>query len=105
MAKWFIGQRVRVVRALHPENNGITGVITHFGPWGNHDILPNGNKLGGVADCFLSLDSPRHDGSLVGASPFDSLEPILYDGAQPIAESFEEMMGKLREGVFALIFM
>ena len=31
----------------------------------------------------------------------DELEPIIYDGAQPIAESFEEMMGKLREGVVA----
>ena len=101
MAKWFIGQRIRIVRACHPENNGITGLITHFGPWNYGDTLPDGNKLDGVADCFISLDSPRHDGRYAGASPFDSLEPILYDGAQPIAESFEEMMGKLREGVVA----
>lgn len=101
MSKWFIGQRVRIVRAFHPENNGITGVITHFGPWNRFDILPNGNRLDGVADCFLSLDSPRHDGSMEGANEFWRIEPILYDGAQPIAESFEKMMGKLREGVVA----
>ena len=101
MSKWFIGQRVRIVNAFHPENTGLTGVITHFGPWRDFDILPDGRRMDGVADCFLSLDSPRHDGRSVGPNEFWRLEPIIYDGAQPIAESFEEMMGKLREGVVA----
>ncbi|UWJ04762.1 hypothetical protein CUB19_gp50 [Stenotrophomonas phage CUB19] len=95
MAKFFVGQRVRIVRARHPTNNGLTGVISHIGPWKYLEILPSGRALGEEqADCYVRLDSPRHDGAMSGANSYWQLEPILPEGAQPIGYSFEQMMSE-----------
>lgn len=90
MAKFHIGQMVRVVAVSYEENNYLIGSV-------------------GIV---YGIDCKTHDGSsgcvAVNINGDDDnafeafqLEPILYDGAKPIAESFEEMMGKLREGVVA----
>lgn len=93
MAKFFVGQRVRIVRAKHPENNGLTGVISHIGPWGRMDRLPSGDRLlDRSADCYLRLDRPRHDGRTSGANDFDQLEPILPEGAAPSDFTFQQLM-------------
>lgn len=95
MVKWFVGQKVKVLRASHPKNNGITGRITHIGPWSRWQRLPSGKLLDAdSADCFLYLDSPRHDGAMVGANSFYQLESILPEGAQPLGYSFEQMMSE-----------
>jgi len=96
VAHFFVGQRVRLVRAVHQENNGITGVITHIGPWRFGDKLPDGTFLGAhSADCFLRLDYPRHDGDTVGPNKFEHLEPILPEGAAPSEFTFSELMENL----------
>lgn len=95
MVTWFVGLRVRIVRATHAANNGLTGVISHIGPYKFRDILPNGKLLGvDDADCFLKLDSPRHDGAMGGANSFWQIEPILPEGAQPLGYSFDQMMSE-----------
>lgn len=98
MAKFFVGQRVRIVRATHAANNGITGVITAIGRWRDGDVLPSGAILAfsefGYVDCYLSLDRERHDGQKRGFNRFDQLEPILPEGAQPLGYSFEKMMSE-----------
>lgn len=99
MAKWFVGQMVRMVKPVNPNNYGIIGVIKSM------DSLPAGTLLNGgyfmpfSSDCTVSYQGYLN--GLPAVSAFWQLEPILYDGAQPIADSFEEMMGKLREGVIA----
>ncbi|QHJ82347.1 MAG: hypothetical protein [Caudoviricetes sp.] len=95
MVTWFVGLRVRIVRATHAANNGLTGVISHIGPYKYLDMLPNGQLLASEdADCFIKLDSPRHDGDMGGANSFWQLEPILPEGAQPLSCSFEQMMSE-----------
>lgn len=104
MAKWFVGQRVVVVRPRDPRNKGLEGIIEAFGQWNYADELPDGSFSGmdRTADVFCAWEKNFYGGhGLAGPATLDQLEPILYDGAQPIAESFEEMMGKLREGVVA----
>lgn len=105
MAKFFVGQRVVVARPRDPRNKGLEGVIEAFGRWSFGDELPDGQFSGmfEIADVFCSFSKAYHGGLGNNAGPAQliQLEPILYDGAQPIAESFEEMMGKLREGAVA----
>lgn len=107
MSKWFVGQRVRLVSTNLPENYGAEGRILDIGQWDDGDELPNGKMYSGdYCDLFIAWDRPVISTvkcQVLGESACRSnrVEPILYDGAQPIAESFEEMMGKLREGVVA----
>lgn len=98
MSKFFVGQRVRIVRATHPQNNGLTGVISHIGPWEYLDILPSGRALGSDhADCYLKLDRPRHDGNTGGANSFWQIEPILPEGSAPSEFTFQQLMDSLQE--------
>lgn len=99
MAKFFVGQRVRILKSngwpeLAGEEGMIVGVAEDCGIYGDSEwnVAP---------DCWGSDIGicPASNGALRFSPPGHFLEPILYDGAQPIAESFEEMMGKLREGV------
>lgn len=102
MARFFVGQRVRVVRAFHPQNSGITGRIERIQRFSPGDPLPNGEFLSGeVCDCWVELDRARHDGRTSGASSFWRLEPILPEGHTQSIYSFQELMDKCREGVAA----
>ncbi len=97
MAKFFEGQLVRVVGYnSFPELVGRECVIRRIG------VISHNLMTGSIEYDVIQTDisSPSNPLRYVGFSA-DHLEPILYDGAQPIAESFEEMMGKLREGVVA----
>lgn len=97
MANFFVGQLVRVVGYnSFPELVGSQCSITGI------DIETFDIKNGKSARGFIGTDIPCPDKSRKWTAFYAAhLEPILYDGAQPIAESFEEMMGKLREGVVA----
>ena len=98
MAKFFVGQRVRLVRPKNPSNYGLTGRITIIRAYVMGDILPNGKHfIGESAECWLEFDQCRRDetGDSVGASLFERLEPILPEGAQPSEFSFTELMDNL----------
>lgn len=47
MAKFFVGQRVRLVRARLKANNGIEGRIEALGLWTLGQLLPTGRILSG----------------------------------------------------------
>ena len=93
MAKFFVGQRVRVIRSVSGQT-GKTGRITHRGVWNRGDRLPCGNKLAdtilGWCNCFLLLDDgekrPAHS---------DNLEPILPEGHKAGDFSYEELLEHL----------
>ena len=96
MDKWVVGQRVRIVRPFHSQNEGLTGWISEIGPWFYMQKLPDGSLLGcDKTDCMIRLDSPRHDGSTYAPNSFDQIEPILPEGHKPSEFSFSELMDNL----------
>lgn len=97
MSKFFVGQLVRVVGATSfPELIGEECLVTAV------DVESQENLTGRKVFVVIRTDLKPTRGLAEWADFYpEHLEPILYDGAQPIAESFEEMMGKLREGVVA----
>lgn len=98
MAKFFVGQRVRLVRANFAQNLGAEGIITHMGPWRDGDMLPIGLKLIGAATDVIvkwnQLMSYKEKMIDHGPCCLDRLEPILPEGAQPLGYSFEQMMSE-----------
>ncbi|HIE0523782.1 TPA: hypothetical protein ACXJLS_000374 [Stenotrophomonas maltophilia] len=99
MSKFFVGQRVRVVRATHAANNGITGRISRIQNYKVGDRLPSGQFLGPGHnyDCWLILDAKRHDGQMAGCSAFWQIEPILPEGSAPSEYTFQQLMDNLQE--------
>lgn len=84
MSKFFVGQRVRVVRPLRkPESLGEERRIEGFGFW------PKSERR--ACDCTIRLD----DGYVVAEF---QLEPILPDGHRAGDLSFSELMDKCRAG-------
>lgn len=98
MAKFFVGQKVRLVRAQYEKNLGAEGVITHMGPWGEGELLPIGLTLvGGTTDVIVNWTRPlKYTTGVLKHGPCLSinLEPILPEGAQPLGYSFEQMMSE-----------
>ncbi len=99
MAKFFVGQRVRLVNSLMAENLGAEGVITHIGVWRDGDMLPIGiiGSGPGHADVIVKWDYALIYGSVIidhGPCNSERLEPILPEGAQPLGYSFEQMMSE-----------
>lgn len=79
MAKFFLGQRVRLVKARYPENQGLEGRIVALFP-GEYPI-----------DCQLDFGRPvRGHGTHTS-----KLEPILPSGHTASTESFQELMDRL----------
>lgn len=80
MAKFFVGQLVRLVKVFHPENQGREARIVAF-----FDECESSVE-GWPVNCIV-------DGANKGtANHTDRLEPILPEGAQPLGYSFEQMM-------------
>lgn len=97
MAKFFVGQMVKVVGATSfPELIGIQCIVTGIDSVAI--LCGTTEKVDGLIE--IDARSPRFPKNSIAVYS-EHLEPILYDGAQPIEESFDEMMGKLREGVVA----
>ena len=91
MSKFFVGQRVRLVRPINPKRIGEEGFINHVAH------IPKGTmtRLAGPtpwdADCGVNWDpSPNQ----IHACAFWQIEPILPEGAQPLGYSFEQMMSE-----------
>lgn len=104
MARFFVGQRVRLVRPDRQANMGLTGVITHHGPWTFFEKLPDGSSLGSDrADCFLRLDQRNDHGLRDVPADYDQLEPILDQKHEACDEDFKRDLDRLltREGVSA----
>ncbi len=100
MAKFFVGQRVRLVVTKNEFNRGREGSIIAVGDWGYGDILPCGlNYIGEVhSDLYVDWDTfVEAGGNFNKSGPIESyrVEPILPEGAQPLGYSFEQMMSEL----------
>jgi hypothetical protein len=93
MAKFFVGQRVRLARPVHPENLGLTGRIREF-------IEPLPSINGGKVDCCVDWDNGDRDGftrgknGLIVRTDSGRLEPIL-DRHEPCESEFKESLDKL----------
>lgn len=90
----FIGQRVKLVRPLHPEYLGIEGNIHSFdahepGEWFHDGMLDS------YTDCTVDWDidkPPCHR-----LQRLEQLEPVLPDGAQPSEfTTVEELLESLQ---------
>ena len=99
MAKFFVGQRVRLVRSDFSKNVGAEGVISHMGPWKSGDILPIGFiLLGSGTDVIVKWKQVmKYKERMTDHGPctLHRLEPILPEGAQPSEFSFTELMDNL----------
>ena len=83
MSRFFVGQRVRVVKAFFPENVGReTGITEIFDEC-------ESQEPGWPVNCCLAGKSRGN------ANHTDRLEPILPEGAQPSEFSFAELMDNL----------
>lgn len=105
MAKFFVGQRVRLRSSSLNENIGREGNVLAIGMWRHLDTLPDGVVLeypGKWIDTYVRWDSPMltTNGSTVKDCGVEGyrLEPILPEGAAPSIYSYQELMDKLREG-------
>lgn len=101
MSKFTVGQRVRLRSSAIVENVGREGIILAIGMWRHLDTLPDGSVLqypGKWVDTYIRWDSPLM--TTIGCTRKDCgvesyrLEPIVYDGAQPLGYSFEQMMSE-----------
>lgn len=91
MSKFFVGQRVRLVKSESGTVPiGTQGEVVAIGP--------RAAEIG-MGDCSVVLfgvPCPYADSWVVS---FYQLEPILPDGAQPGTLSYQELMDECREGV------
>lgn len=99
MGKFFVGQRVRILRSVSwPELAGHEGRVVGLG-----DVIAVGPWAGtkGITvapDCWGAYRAP-YASSLTGANSFcprpEQLEPILPSGHTAGTESFQELMDRL----------
>lgn len=93
MSKFFVGQRVRVVRTLNPIlTPGLEATIIAVGKF--NGAYPGGEIVPG--ECKLdiwSIRAPQGD----WVASFDQLEPILPEGAAPSEFTFQQLMDNLQE--------
>ncbi|WP_440984935.1 hypothetical protein ACQHIH_16115 [Xanthomonas sontii] len=97
MAKFFVGQRVRVVYVKRTENSHLVGQEGHVNevlqcPWG----IGYGLDVRPITHAIV-------DGGVLATYAFDAdqLAPVLPEGQQPCGESYEQLMDRLRSGVVA----
>lgn len=99
MAKFFVGQRVRILYSDGwPELRGQEGKI----------VGPSSGGVSGQSNWIVAPKSwgsewapcpGRNHGALKFGPNNDQLEPILPEGAQPCGMSYEEMMQEFKEKV------
>jgi hypothetical protein len=91
MARFFVGQRVRLARPVHPENAGMTGRLVA--------LFPNRNPfswMGGLEhNCEVMWDRKPSRGYACDTA---QLEPIQPSGHRASDFSFHELMDKCRQG-------
>lgn len=89
MAKFFVGQRVRIVGAVWLPIEG------H--PYGEPGVITAASTLGVTSFKWFEWGVETESGRFIACDSSD-LEPILYDGAAPSKYSYTELMDKCREG-------
>jgi hypothetical protein len=87
MAKFFVGQRVRLVRPVHQENLGLTGRIIDLFP--NRHTRPRSDGL--EYNCDVSWGRQPSAGHACDTA---QLEPIL-DRHEPCESEFKESLDAL----------
>lgn len=93
MAKFFVGQRVRIVRTLHPLlKPGLEAAILEIGDF--KGAYPEGRILPG--ECKLEIFGFKAPSGYWVAS-FNQLEPILPEGSAPSEFTFQQLMDSLQE--------
>lgn len=90
MAKFFVGQRVKVKSVGHPSLQFLLGAEAVVNEIGCDWYSEHGEEVDGVG---VTIDG-RDDWAFF---PYQ-LEPILPEGAAPSIYSYQELMDKLREG-------
>lgn len=95
MAKFFVGQRVRLVRPFFPENAGCTGTIMEFS---DSDSIHLYRRFRGVSiNCLV-----RFDGEYKSYGQHtDQLEPLAPPHIPGSWEAIEQLLPNIREGVAA----
>lgn len=96
MAKFFVGQLVRVARASKSRNVGKVVTIVEFRDIPKGTICTNGNIVSRNCNCIITM--PNTPG-VTGSCHTDQLEPIVDDGSIPCGMSYEEMMQEFKEKV------
>jgi hypothetical protein len=82
MAMFFVGQRVKLVRAVdcvsRADEYGREGVIESFTPTAPGFVFGNGYQNPGLCDCFVIWDG------LTGcySQHTDQLEPVITEGSE-----------------------
>lgn len=90
MAKFFVGQMVKVISVRHQQNQHLVGVEGRV-----TDLVRNfvGPILYGLDTVPIRYEE-RPDGTHAFGLAAWQLEPILPEGAQPLGYSFEQMMSE-----------
>lgn len=100
MAKFFVGQRVRMARPVNPVNEGITGRIREI--WTRPAMSRDG-----YVNCSVNWDNGGRDTSERAqcgtATNTDQLEPILDQKHEACEEDFKHSLDELleRQGITA----
>lgn len=89
MASYYVGQRVRIKFVFKPSNRGLVG---------REGRISEIREIFGMTHIGLDV-SPLFDSAGVGFAP-EQLEPILYDGHQPVEWS-DCLWSPHRQGVAA----
>lgn len=91
MAKFFVGQRVRLVRSSKARlvPIGSEGVITSLKHYPKGSLCHDFSVLLEDGDCTVKYYAYGDR-----TSSTSRLEPILPEGAQPLGYSFEQMMSE-----------
>lgn len=94
MVIWFVGQRVKVVKAiggLRPDCNALGAQVGDIGFVAGTQSQPNRGFWADGRD-VISVKIDRFNDPGIGLT--ECFEPILPEGAQPLGYSFEQMMGE-----------
>lgn len=94
MAKFFVGQRVRVIRATYyPQFIGAESVVREID---GYVRSRNSDKpVRGLVTLNIRSPDPKY---AFLAYPPEDIEPIIPEGAAPSIYSYQKLMDKLREG-------
>lgn len=93
MAKFFVGQRVRIIRVERsPHLLGAEARVTKIGVL---TIMKDGALIEGCVK--LDIPAPGFPGQFVAAPP-DWIEPILPDGHRAGDYSLSELLDRCRAG-------
>lgn len=81
MGRWFVSQRVRLVRPCQPKNMGLEGRIVAIGPFRRGDHTHDNWAASEDCDCEVLWDTE----TIPACCDYHRIEPILPEGMQPVS--------------------